>query len=267
MADPARRLRHVEHVMGTVVSFDVRGDAGPRTRAALAAATAWLHHVDEEFSPYRPGSQISRLARGDLAPGGCSPQVREVLRLCADAERRSGGWFSARYAGGIDPTGLVKGWAVERAAAMLHSAGAPAVCVNGGGDVQLHGGPWRVGVADPLRPGAVATVVEARHTLAVATSGPAERGCHILDPHTGAPPADPLASVTVVARTLTEADAWATAACAMGAERARGWLAALPGAEAFAVTPAGATWKTAGFARLTGRCISLGGSGDRRRVC
>ncbi|MCM2417322.1 FAD:protein FMN transferase [Streptomyces sp. RKAG293] len=235
--------------MGTVFSFDVRGDSGPRTRTALAAATVWLHHVDEEFSPYRPGSQLSRLARGELAPDDCSPEVREVLRLCADAERRSGGWFSARYAGGLDPTGLVKGWAVERAAAMLRSAGAPAVCVNGGGDVQLHGGPWRVGVADPLRPGAVVTVVEARHTLAVATSGPAERGCHILDPHTGAPPADALASVTVLARGLTDADAWATAACAMGADRARGWLEELPGAEAFAVTSDGGTWQTRGFAR------------------
>lgn len=262
VAGTPARLQHVEHVMGTVFSFDVRGDTGPRTRTALTAATAWLHHVDEQFSPYRPGSQISRLARGEIDPDRCSPEVREVLRLCADAEQRSGGWFSTRYAGGLDPTGLVKGWAVERVAAMLHSAGADSVCVNGGGDVQLHGGPWRVGVADPLRPGSVVATIETRRALAVATSGPGERGCHILDPHTGAPPADPLASLTVVCPGLTDADTWATAACAMGGARARAWLEDMPGVEAFAVTPDGGTWQTSGFA--TGS--RLPHTGGRRTV-
>ncbi|MEU1786567.1 FAD:protein FMN transferase [Streptomyces sparsogenes] len=238
--------------MGTVFSLDVREvpDAGrPRVRAALEGAAAWLHRVDEVFSPWRADSQISRLRRGELELSRCDADVRDVLRLCGEAERTSGGWFSARYAGEVDPTGLVKGWAVERAARMLVSAGAGSVCVNGGGDVQTHGGPWRVGIADPLRPGELAAVVEARGELAVATSGPAERGCHILDPYTGTPPADRLASVTVVCRGLADADAWATAACAMGAGRARRWLQRLPDAAAFAVTADGATWRTSGFTR------------------
>ena len=158
-------------------------------RAGLDAAVAGLHRVDEMFSTYRPGSQLSRLARDELTLGDCDPEVREVLELCEDAERESDGWFTARYAGGLDPTGLVKGWAVECAAHMLASSGAGSVCVNGGGDIQLYGGPWRVGVGDPLRPGGLVAVVEADGGLAVATSGPAERGCHILDPHTRRPPA------------------------------------------------------------------------------
>jgi thiamine biosynthesis lipoprotein len=242
------RLRRVEHTMGTVFSFDVRGDGEPRVAAALDAAAAWLHHVDEVFSPYRPDSAVSRLAAGTLTLARCGPEVREVAALCEAAEGDSGGWFTARYAGGFDPTGLVKGWAVERAAAMLVSAGAGAVCVNGGGDVQLHGGPWRIGVTDPLRPGALATVVDFDgDALAVATSGPAERGCHIVDPRTGQPPAAGLASLTVVCRGLTDADVRATAAYAMG-PRARGWLTALPGTEGFAVAADGTTWHTPGFA-------------------
>ncbi|MBL1096478.1 FAD:protein FMN transferase [Streptomyces sp. 205] len=239
--------------MGTVFSFDVRevpDAARPRVQAALDGAVVGLHRVDELFSPYRPESQISRLARGEMTLAQCDPDVRDVLRMCEDAEYRSGGWFSARFAGGQpDPTGLVKGWAVERAARMLVSAGAGSVCVNGGGDVQVHGGPWRVGVADPHRHGELITVVEAQGELGVATSGPAERGCHILDPRTGLPPAQGLASVTVIATSLADADAWATAACAMGAERARPWLQRLAGAEAFVVTADGATWHTSGFAR------------------
>jgi thiamine biosynthesis lipoprotein len=257
---PLTRLRHVEHSMGTVFSFDVRipADSGreARVRAALDAAVASLNDVDEVFSTYRPDSQISRLSRGELTVPDCAAEVGEVLGLCEDAERESDGWFTAYYAGATDPTGLVKGWAVERAVRMLASAGASAVCLNGGGDIQLHGGPWRVGISDPLHPGGLATVVEVHDGLAVATSGPAERGCHIIDPRTGTPTGAPdtgLASVTVVCRGLTQADARATAAYAMGADAARGWLEELPGAEGFAVTAAGSTWQTSGFARHTAK--------------
>jgi thiamine biosynthesis lipoprotein len=247
--------RHVEHVMGTVFSFDIRDipdEASVRVRAALEAAVASLHRVDEVFSLYRPNSQLSRLAQGALTARECSPEVGDVLLLCEEAERLSDGWFTARYAGALDPTGLVKGWAVERAARMLLSAGAGAVCVNGGGDVQLHGGPWRVGIADPLRRGQLAAVVQTcgDGDLAVASSGPAERGCHIIDPHTGEPPASALASLTVVCATLTDADARATAAYAMG-DAARSWLADLPGTEAFAVAADGSTWQTSGFRLLS----------------
>ncbi|WP_330177944.1 FAD:protein FMN transferase [Streptomyces sp. NBC_01498] len=238
--------------MGTVFSFDVRdiGD-GARVGAALGAAVASLHRADELFSTYRPGSQLMRLGRGELDRADCAPEVAEVLELCAAAERESEGWFTTRYAGGLDPTGLVKGWAVERAARTIAAAGAGRVCLNGGGDVQLLGGPWRVGIADPLSPGALALVVEARDDLGVATSGPAERGCHVIDPRTGEAPVGGLASITVVCPAgLTVADTRATAAYAMG-ERARDWLEALPDTEGFAVTADGATWTTGGFHRHT----------------
>ena len=144
--------------MGTVVSFDVRGGESQAVRTALEEAIAGLHRVDEVFSTYREGSQISRLARGEVTLEECDPEVAEVLALGAEAERLSDGWFSTRYEGRVDPTGIVKGWAVERAARRLSAAGASGVSVNGGGDVQLYGmpgshRPWRVGVSDPLRPG------------------------------------------------------------------------------------------------------------------
>lgn len=243
------RWRHVVEAMGTVFSFDVRGVARESFGGQLAEAVALLHRVDEVFSTYRPDSDVSRLARGEVPLERCAPEVREVLELCDEAEAESGGWFTARYCGAWDPTGLVKGWAVERAARLLRERGASSVCLNGGGDVQVFGGPWRIGVTDPLRPGNLIAVVAADGPLAVATSGPSERGCHILDPHTGAPPAAGLASVTVVSTSLTAADAWATAAYAMG-DRARGWLEGRPSVEALAVTVAGDTWRTSGFDAL-----------------
>jgi thiamine biosynthesis lipoprotein len=244
--------------MGTVFSFDVRAQ-DPAAAAAVEEAVRWLHRVDELFSTYRPDSQMSRVARQEITVGECDPLVAEVLRLCDDAEKRSDGWFSARYAGGtgLDPTGLVKGWAVECASQLLAAAGIADSCINGGGDVQLRGYPepgraWRVGISDPLRTGRLATVVEGAEELAVATSGTAERGCHVVDPYTGTSAGAELASVTVLARGLTEADAWATAAFAMGGA-ARAWLEELPGVEAFAVAADGRTWCTRGFGRFTGR--------------
>ncbi|WP_318216884.1 FAD:protein FMN transferase [Streptomyces sp. SCL15-6] len=239
-------LHRVVHTMGTVFSCEVRAEPTARLRRALDAAESLLRHVDAVFSPYRADSAVSRVRRGEPVPREWEPELREVLDLCADAHRRSDGWFSCRHSGVFDPSGLVKGWAVERAALLLREAGGENLCLNGGGDVQLHGGPWRVGISHPLVPGRCAAVVEsADGPVAIATSGPAERGCHLVDPHTGAPPADALASLTVTGPSLAEADMLATAAYCMGSG-ARDWLSSLPGVTAFAVTPDGATWTARG---------------------
>ncbi|WP_028800138.1 FAD:protein FMN transferase [Streptomyces sp. 142MFCol3.1] len=242
--DTGAPLQHVVHTMGTVFSCTVRDTPTPALRQALDDAEALLRHIDVVFSPFRTDSAVSRVTRGEPVPEGWEPELREVLGLCAEAHRRTDGWFAAWRGGGFDPTGLVKGWAVERAAKLLCDAGAQHLCLNGGGDIQLHGGPWRVGISHPLQPGKLAALIE--HTtgpLAIATSGPAERGCHIVDPHTGAPPADGLASLTVTGTSLTEVDTVATAAYSMGGE-ARAWLSGLPHLSAFAMASDGATWST-----------------------
>ncbi|MFI9595493.1 FAD:protein FMN transferase [Nonomuraea sp. NPDC052265] len=255
-------MRHVEHVMGTVFSFDLRPPLGD-ARQAITEAVAWLHHVDAVFSTYRPDSPVSRLAAGKIGLDGCPPQVADVLKLCDSVSEVSDGYFTVRPSGRLDPSGLVKGWAVEQASRILTRCGVVNHCVNGGGDVQCAGRPapdrpWRVAVAHPLRPGATATVItgpdvalatsgtaEREPALAVATSGTAERGAHIIDPRTGRP-ARHLVSITLTGTSLTMVDAYATAAFAMGAA-ARAWIERLPGVEAFAVTATGATWRTSGF--------------------
>ncbi|MFF4659828.1 FAD:protein FMN transferase [Streptomyces sp. NPDC001381] len=246
--------------MGTVFSFDVRGGDPGAVRSALDEAVASLHRVNEVFSTYREESQVSRLARGELALADCDPEVAEVLELGAEAERVSDGWFSMRYEGRLDPTGIVKGWAAERAARLVAAvAGVNGVSVNGGGDVQLLGvpgpeRPWRVGVSDPLRPGGLAAVVSAAGAdeLAVATSGTAERGAHIVDPRTGRSAVTDLVAVTVVAPRLTWADCWATAAFAMGSREALAWLEALPDVEALLITAGDEVRCTGGLARRLG---------------
>nr|WBO76890.1 FAD:protein FMN transferase [Streptomyces sp. SBE_14.2] len=262
VAEPAQApaaVRHVEEVMGTVFSFDVRGGDPEEVRAALSEAVAGLHRADEVFSTYREDSEISRLSRGQLTVEECDPDVAAVLALGEEASRVSDGWFSTSYEGRLDPTGIVKGWAVERAARRLAAAGATGVSVNGGGDVQLLGvpgpeRPWRVGVADPLRPGGLAAVISAAGVseLAVATSGTAERGAHIVDPRTGRSAVTDLVAVTVVAPTITWADCWATAAFAMGSRDGLRWLEALPGVEALLITAGDEVRCTGGLAARLG---------------
>ncbi|MEO3867622.1 FAD:protein FMN transferase [Nonomuraea sp. B12E4] len=241
-------MRHVEHAMGTVFSFDLRPPLGD-ARRAVTEAVAWLHRVDAVFSTYRAESPVSRLARGEIPLDDCPPQVAEVLELGASVAEVSEGYFSIRPRGLLDPSGLVKGWAIEQASRILARYGAVNHCLNGGGDVQCSGTPapdrsWRVAVVHPLRPRVLATVV-AGHDLAIATSGTAERGPHIMNPRTGRPALE-LASITLTGAGLTLIDAYATAAFAMG-DAARAWVERLPGVEAFAITAAGTTWRTAGF--------------------
>jgi thiamine biosynthesis lipoprotein len=225
--------------MGTVFTVDVRdpGDWAP----AIDEVVADLHHVDAVFSTYRADSDISRIGRGELTVHAADPLVAQVLDLCAAMRAETGGWFTAMPAGRLDPTGLVKGWAVERASATLRRHGSVNHAVNGGGDVQTAGEPepgepWRIGVSDPLDRTRVLAVVTGRD-VAVATSGTAERGAHIVDPFTGRA-ATALAAVTVVGASLTRTDCFATAAFAMG-EAAAAWLDALPEHRAVVVWPDG----------------------------
>ncbi|MET9020651.1 FAD:protein FMN transferase [Actinopolymorpha sp. NPDC004070] len=242
-------IRHVEYVMGTAVTIDVRD---PRVGAgAVDAVVSWLHTVDATFSTYRPDSAISRLDRGEVGLADCPDTVRSVLERCEELRVETVGYFDPRYAGRLDPSGLVKGWSIEQADQILQAAGSRAHCLNAGGDVLARGRPapgrwWRVGIADPHDRSRLATVVEGAD-IAVATSGTAERGAHVVDPRTGEP-ATGWASVTVVGPDLPTADAYATAALAMG-DQAREWLAGRTGFEAYAIAPDGTTWATPGFPR------------------
>jgi FAD:protein FMN transferase len=234
----------VEHVMGMPVVVELRDEAEDDD-ALLDAVFGWLHCVDATFSTYKDGSEISRIGRGELAEEDASDEVRYVLARCDELRAETNGYFDARSPSGVDPSGLVKGWAVDRAAAILDAAGRRAYAINAGGDIRLCGGGWRVGIQHPLESQAVAKVIEA-DDLAIATSGAYERGDHVRDPHTGRPPSGIL-SVTITGPDLATADAYATAAFAMGAARAPHWTARLRGYEALTILADGRVLATPGF--------------------
>ena len=243
--------RYVEHVMGMPVSLALRGrHAGTAEgRAAWAAVMAELAEVDRVFSTYRADSVVSRLDRGELDLQECPAEVAEVLELGRQASEASDGAFSTslpadpHHPAGprrLDPSGVVKGWAAERAARHLARLDRTDYCLSAGGDITCRASsgsePWRIGVEDPHDPARVLAVVPLR-TGAVATSGTAHRGAHLVDARTGLAPTG-VTSVTVVGPSLTWADLDATAAYAHGAGAAD-WLRSRPVDSAIVVTPDG----------------------------
>jgi thiamine biosynthesis lipoprotein len=221
-------MKRVEHLMGTTISLDVPGAPD----ALGDDLVAWFREVDDRFSTYKSDSEVSTYA------GAPSPLMKEVLDRCATLWTQTSGYFDIHATGALDPSGFVKGWSVQVASDRLLAAGYGDHCVNAGGDICVRGrsasgAPWRIGVRHPWIEDQLCCVITGTD-LAVATSGVYERGHHVVDPFTAKPPSG-LRSVTVVGPDLGDADAYATAALAMGTA-GLAWLGTLSGYESAVVT-------------------------------
>ncbi len=246
-------FRHAEAVMGTVVSFLLGEDGLPfeKVLSATEAAAAELHRLDEIFSLYREESPMTRYRDGSLAEEELPSEIPVVLALCRQVREETADYFDPwALPGGLDPSGLVKGWAVERAGALLEAAGIAAGLVNGRGDMIAFGRPlgekrWRVGIRHPWREEGLACVVELEPGSSLATSGRYERGEHLVNPRPGSP-ARRTASASVVGPSLARADAYATAlSVAREPLRLSGMLPT--GYESYLVFEDGAEEATRGF--------------------
>lgn len=236
--------------MGLPISVLARGDGAqsPEADRAVRAAFRELVDVDAVFSLYKPDSQVSRLGRGEIGWDECDHDVRDVAERCARATELTGGLFDAtRPDGTWDPSGLVKGWAAERAA--RHLAEVPVDwCLNAGGDVLVlspSGESFTVGIQDPRDVRRVAAAVPCS-AGAVATSGTAARGAHLYDPRNSSPASSPWLSVTVLGPSLEMADVLATAAFVAG----DGWqdvVVRVPGYAGLGIDAEGALRDTAGW--------------------
>ena len=236
--------------MGLPVSVALRGRQadGPAADAAWAAVLADLREADRVFSTWRDDSFVSRLDRGEVLAADGPPEVAEVLALGERARVESRGAFDVVRDGRLDPSGVVKGWAVDRAARHLRGLEDTDFCLSAGGDMVVHVADpdrpdWRVGIEDARDPSRVVAVVPLRHG-ALATSGLAHRGAHVVDARTGRAPTA-LLSVTVVGPDLTGADIDATAALALDAD-APGWLATRPARTSYLQWSDGRTQTVAG---------------------
>lgn len=249
MIGAERRDTHLEAAMGTVVGIT---SAGPLPRAALRAAVDVLHEADRVFSTWNRSSPMARLRAGEVDFAELAPTDRatigSVLDRCVLARELSGGAFDPwAMPGGVDPTGLVKGWAVGRARAALRDRGVDVVMVNGGGDIAVAGrpggAPWRVGVRHPDQPTQFAAVLEVVAT--VATSGTYERPGELLDPASGRAVGLGV-SATVLGPDLDLVDALATG-LAVGGPAVLPAIDRLAGYEAYLISQSGRHYATTGM--------------------
>lgn len=237
--------------MGTVITVDLFGDdyldKGPLSRA-VDAAEGVLREADDVFSTWRTESPLSRLRRGELTLRDAPRVIIDVLAMCRAARRASQGWFDPwSMPGGVDPTGLVKGWAAQRSLDPLRGWGLCGALVNAAGDVASFGGPsagepFRLGVVRPDDPQRLACVVASPD--AVATSGTYERGNHLVNPFTGA--VAPTSSATITGPELGLADALATA-LALAGPAGLEFVGPLEGYEGLVIDPSGRVVASDGF--------------------
>lgn len=256
-APPPSPVVHVEPVMGTVASFRL-WPAGPadedRCRDLLGAACARLHEADRIFSTWDPTSLVSRIRRGEAGLVDIPEELTAVIRLCEEATGLTRGWFDPWVMpGGFDPTGLVKGWAIDDALDVLRRPAVAAAMLNVGGDLAVTGRPptgtsWVVGVRHPVHADALACLV--RVDSAVATSGDYEREGHLVDPRTGERVCR-AASATVTGPSLALADALATGLAVAGGE-GLAFVADAPGYEGMVMSADGGGTATKGFPLVGG---------------
>jgi FAD:protein FMN transferase len=235
-------------IMGMPITVDIVDPCPDELRASVFS---YFEAVDRNFSPYIETSELCCINRGEIAAADVSDAMAEVLSLAEDTRVASDGYFNVmRPDGTLDPSGIVKGWAIGKAAAMIEASGTQNFFVEAGGDIQAKGrsadgAVWRVGIRSPFESRDIIKVL-ALTDAGVATSGAYVRGAHIYDPHDPARLLNDIVSMTVVATSVVDADRFATAAFAMGPEGIY-FLEALAGIEGFAVNAHGVATQTTGF--------------------
>ncbi len=218
-------------------------------------AFAFLRQVDERFSTYKEDSEISKINRGEIGEDAYSLEMQEILVLAESTRKATSGFFDVHRADGtIDPSGVVKGWAIKHVGDMLFKYGYEHFMIDGAGDIATYGKSddgkeWSIGIRSPFNREEIVKVVYPRGK-GIATSGSAVRGAHIYNPHAPGIPLNEIVSVSVIASDVLVADLYATAAFAMGREGI-GFLERQPSLEGYAIDRNGIATMTSGFSTYT----------------
>jgi len=234
--------------MGMPVTIEV---VDPTSAATLEMVFDYFRTVDERFSTYKSTSEISKINRGEIMESEYSREMREVFALAEEMKIRTDGYFEIRTpTGSYDPSGIVKGWAIRKAAKLLREQGYQNFYVEAGGDIQTaghskNGEPWKVGIRNPFNDTEIINTV-ILSSAAIATSGTYIRGRHIYNPKTGREASNEIVSISVVGTDIYEADSYATAAFAMGREGIN-LIETIPGLEGYMIDANGIATETSGF--------------------
>jgi len=206
------------------------------TNENIEEVFSFFRHVDETYSPFIESSIVSRINRGGVGEPEYTDELREILAIAKSTKRQTNGYFDVWYKGNFDPSGIVKGWAIAKAAQILGKY-TDNFYIEAGGDIQVsgandEGSPWRIGIRNPFDRHQNVKIITLKDS-AIATSGTAIRGEHIYDPINNKE-LNEVASISVIAPNIIDADRMATAAFAMGAKGIH-FIEQLDGYDAYAV--------------------------------
>lgn len=235
-------------IMGMPITIEIVDDVPPKV---MKGNFDYFTRVDNRYSTYKSDSEISRINNG-LPKAQASREMQKVLELCEQTKQATNGYFEIEHGGKLDPSGLVKGWAIDQAAKRLLKCGVKNFYIEAGGDIQTHGynadgQPWLVGLRNPFSDQEIIKTV-AVTSAGVATSGTYVRGQHIYDPFQPATSINDIKSLTVIGPDIYEADRFATAAFAMG-KQGISFIESLKGLEGYMVDDKRIATFTSGFER------------------
>jgi thiamine biosynthesis lipoprotein len=248
-------MRETRVIMGMPISVEVIGSEASEEQLTnvLQQVFDYFVAVDERFSTYKPHSEIMRINRGELNESEYSDDMKEILALAEKTKKDTNGYFSViRPDGSLDPSGIVKGWAINKAATVVKRLGYKNYFLDIGGDIQSsgtdeQGKKWTIGIRNPFNQAEIVKVV-CPQGQGVATSGTYIRGQHIYNPHQPSQAINDIVSLTVVGPDVYEADRFATAAFAMGKEGVM-FIEQLPNFEGYCIDAQGVATMTTGFDR------------------
>jgi FAD:protein FMN transferase len=245
-------MKETRNIMGMPITVEIV-DKNDVPSENLESVFDYFTQVDERFSTYKKNSEIMRINRKEVREEGYSPEMREVFALAEKTKIETNGFFDIKKPNGsLDPSGIVKGWAIQKVAEILHAKGELDFCIEAGGDIQTsghtsEGKEWSVGIRNPLKrsENEIIKILYPRG-CGVATSGSYERGAHIYNPHDAQTAPSYFVSITVIGSNILEADRFATAAFAMGRAGVV-FIENLFGFEAYAIDADGIATMTSGF--------------------
>ncbi len=234
-------------IMGMPITL-VAVDDQPATEQLFERAFKLFEQFDEKYSPYKETSLVAKINRQELDTSDYDDELQEIEAWAEQAKQETHGYFNVWHKGAYDPSGIVKGWAIDKVARMM-SQSTNDFYIDAGGDIQTNGRrkdgqAWRIGIRNPFNRDENIAVL-GLSGQAVATSGTAIRGQHIYNPLADGPIKSNL-SLSVIAPNIIDADRMATAAFAMGHDGIN-FIERLDGYEAYLVDDQGIATQTTGW--------------------
>ncbi len=216
----------------------------------------YFDYVDKKFSPFKPDSELSKINRGEIPESEYSDDMKEILKLAEETKNQTNQYFEAiDNDGKLNPSGIVKGWAIFQVSKILLKEGLKNFFVDAGGDIQVEGknysgNKWKIGLKNPFEQEKIVKVVYLNPGQGIATSGTYIRGDHIYNPKNRQEKISEIVSLSVIGPNVYEADRYATAIFAMGKEGIE-FLEKIEGMESYMIDKNGLAYMTSNFEMYT----------------